>query len=113
MTRIYVALDLETTGLQAERDAIVEIGAVRFRGDAVLDTWSSLFNPNRTLPQKITRLTGITQGEVEHAPSLNSVLPSLKRFIGEHPVVGHNIQFDLAFLQRAGYTTPPPALDTF
>jgi DNA polymerase-3 subunit epsilon/ATP-dependent DNA helicase DinG len=113
LTRIYVALDLETTGLQAERDAIVEIGAVRFRGDAVLDTWSSLVNPNRTLPQKITRLTGITQGEVEHAPSLNSVLPSLKRFIGEHPVVGHNIQFDLAFLQRAGYTTPPPALDTF
>lgn len=113
MPRIYVALDLETTGLQAERDAIVEIGAVKFRGDDVLDTWSSLVNPGRALPHKITRLTGITQGELERAPSLTAVLPALKRFIGENPLVGHNIQFDLAFLQRAGYTTPPPALDTF
>ncbi len=113
MSRTYVALDLETTGLQAERDAIVEIGAVKFRGDQVLDTWSSLVNPNRPLPHKIERLTGIAQNQVERAPSLHSVLPMLVRFIGEHPVVGHNIRFDLAFLQRAGVTAPLSALDTF
>lgn len=113
MTRVYVALDLETTGLQSERDAIVEIGAVKFRGDDVLDSWSSLVNPNRPLPHKVVRLTGIAPKEVERAPTLHSILPVLVRFIGEHPLVGHNIQFDLAFLQRAGYTAPPPALDTF
>ena len=113
MPRTYVALDLETTGLQAERDAIVEIGAVKFRGDQVIDTWSSLVNPNRPIPHKIERLTGIAQNQVERAPSLHSVLPALVRFVGEHPIVGHNIRFDLAFLQRAGVTAPPPALDTF
>ncbi len=113
MPRTYVALDLETTGLQAERDAIVEIGAVKFRGDEVLDSWSSLVNPNRPIPHKIERLTGISQSQVERAPSLHSVLPALMRFIGENPLVGHNIKFDLSFLQRAGITAPPPALDTF
>lgn len=113
MARVYVALDLEMTGLQSERDAIVEIGAVKFRDDQVLDAWSSLVNPNRPLPRKIERLTGITQREVERAPSLYSLLPTLMRFIGEHPIVGHSIQSDLAFLQRAGYTAPPPALDTY
>ncbi len=113
MTRVYVALDLEMTGLHSERDAIVEIGAVKFRDDQALDTWSSFINPNRPLPHKIERLTGITQKELERAPSLHSVLPALMRFVGEHPIVGHSIQSDLAFLQRAGYTAPPPALDTF
>ncbi len=113
MSRIYVALDLETTGLQPERDAIVEIGAVKFRDDELLDTWSSLVKPNRPLPHKIERLTGITQNQVEGAPPLHSVLPALSRFIGEYPIVGHTIQFDLAFLQRAGYAVSSPALDTF
>jgi DNA polymerase-3 subunit epsilon/ATP-dependent DNA helicase DinG len=113
MPRTYIALDLETTGLNSERDAIVEIGAVKFRGDEILGEWSSLVNPQRPLPRKIERLTGITQAQVERAPSLHSVLPPLTRFIGEHPVVGHNIKFDLSFLQRAGYSAPPPALDTF
>jgi len=113
MPRIYVALDLETTGLQADRDAIIEIGVVKFRGDEVIAEWSSLVNPNRPLPHKIERLTGISPREVERAPALHAVLPALMRFIGENPLVGHNIQFDLTFLQRAGYPTPPPALDTF
>ncbi len=113
MPRTYVALDLETTGLQSERDAILEIGAVKFRGDEVLDTWSSLVNPNRPIPHKIERLTGISQSQVERAPALHSLLPALMRFVGENPMVGHNIQFDRAFLQRAGYSAMPPALDTF
>jgi ATP-dependent DNA helicase DinG len=113
MTRVYVALDLEMTGLHSERDAILEVGAVKFRDEEVLGSWSSLVNPNRPLPHKIERLTGITQAEVERAPALHTVLPQLARFIGEHPIVGHSIQSDLAFLQHAGYTTPPPALDTF
>lgn len=113
MSRVYVALDLEMTGLHSERDAILEIGAVKFRDDEVLSTWSSLVNPNRPLPHKIERLTGITHEEAARAPGLHSVLPALTRFIGEHPIVGHSISSDLAFLQRAGYTTPPHALDTF
>ncbi len=113
MPRIYVALDTETTGLQADRDAIIEIGAVKFRGDEIIGEWSSLVNPGRALPHKIERLTGITQREVENAPSLFQVVPQLSRFIGENPIVGHNIQFDLSFLQRGGLSFSAPALDTF
>jgi len=112
MPRIYVALDLETTGLQADRDAIIEIGAVKFRGTEILGEWSSLVNPGRPLPHKIARLTGITPREVERAPTLARVLPRLGHFIGDLPVVGHNIQFDCSFLQRAGLNVTA-ALDTF
>jgi DNA polymerase-3 subunit epsilon/ATP-dependent DNA helicase DinG len=112
MPRIYVALDLETTGLQADRDAIIEIGAVKFRGDEILGEWSSLINPGRPLPHKIARLTGINPRDVERAPSLAQVLPRLAHFIGDLPVVGHNIQFDCNFLQRAGLNVSA-ALDTF
>jgi predicted DnaQ family exonuclease/DinG family helicase len=113
MPRIYVALDTETTGLQADRDAIIEIGAIKFRGDEILGEWSSLVNPGRALPHKIERLTGIASREVANAPLLSQVAPHLSRFIGENPIVGHNIQFDLAFLQRGGISFSAPALDTF
>ncbi len=113
MPRIYVALDTETTGLQADRDAIIEIGAIKFRGDELLGEWSALVNPGRALPHKIERLTGITSREVANAPLLSQVAPQLSRFIGENPIVGHNIQFDLAFLQRRGISFSAPALDTF
>src|SRR5512135_3440933 len=101
MPRIYVALDLEFTGLNPEHDAILEVGAVKFRGDEVLDTWSCLINPGRALPIKGERLTGITQADIERAPSFRSMLPSFTRFVGEYPIVGHTVSVDLAFLQRS------------
>lgn len=113
MSRIYIALDLEFTGLNPEHDAILEVGAVKFRGDEVLDTWTCLVNPGRALSHKVERLTGITQQDVERAPSFRSLVPSLTRFIGEYPLVGHTISLDLQFLQRAGVRLPNPALDTF
>jgi DNA polymerase-3 subunit epsilon/ATP-dependent DNA helicase DinG len=108
-----VALDIETTGLSTERDAIIEIGAVRFRSDRVLDTWSSLVNPGRPLPFRIQQLTGITQADLEHAPHLFQVLNSLARFVGDAPVVGHNVAFDLGFLNRHGVLVTNPGIDTF
>lgn len=113
MPRIYVALDIETTGLDPERDGIIEIGAVKFRGEEVLDTWSNLVNPHRPLPYNIQRLTGIKPEEVESAPPLFSLLGPLSRFVGSHPLVGHNIAFDLAFLGKHGLFPTHQALDTF
>ena len=113
MPRIYVAIDLETTGLNPERDAILEVGAVRFRGEEVLDTWTSLVNPRRRVPYPIQQLTGITQEEANGAPSLSSVLDSLRHFVGPAPLVGHSVGFDLAFLKRQGLFDGNPALDTF
>ena len=113
MTRIYVALDLETTGLDPQRDSILEIGAVKFRGDQVLDTFSSLVNPGRPVPPKITELTGINDAMVQNAPSLWSVLPRLAAFVRDLPVIGHNVAFDLGFLRRQKVLAGNDSLDTF
>jgi len=102
MPRTYIALDLETTGLDAERDAIIEIGAVRFLEDETLDTFSTFVNPGRPIPREITVLTGITDRDVSGAPRLYDVLPQLIQFVGQHPVVGHSVDFDLRFLQQHG-----------
>lgn len=113
MSRIYVALDLETTGLQPERDAVIEVGAVKFREDEVLETWSSLVNPQRSIPHKITQLTGITQTEANQAPTLSSILSPLRSFVKDYPIVGHNVSFDLGFLKRHNLFLGNPSIDTF
>ncbi len=113
MSRIYVALDIEATGMDPDRDAIIEIGAVKFRDDEVLDTWSSFVDPARPLPYRIQQLTGITPERLEGAPSLFDVLPELIRFVGEYPVVGHSVPIDLAFLRRHGALLNNAPIDTF
>ena len=113
MSRIYVALDLETTGLNPERDAITEIGVVKFRDEQVLDTWSSLVNPQRPIPYRIQQLTGITQEDVDSAPSLPSVTGTLLRFIKDYPIVGHSVSFDLSFLKHQGFSPGNRTIDTF
>jgi ATP-dependent DNA helicase DinG len=113
MSQTYVALDLETTGLSPERDAIIEIGAVRFRDDEVLDTFSTFVSPGRPIPHSITELTGICDDDVIGAPGLHDVLPSLSRFVGQHPIVGHSVGFDMAFLNRHFHLLENELLDTF
>ncbi len=100
MPQVYIALDLETTGLNAKRDTIIEIGAVKFRADQVLDTFSTFVRPGRPIPLEITELTGIRDEDVVGAPSLYDVLPRLEHFVGQWPIVGHNVGFDLEFLRR-------------
>ena len=112
LEQVNVSLDLETTGLDADRDTILEIGAVRFRGDEVLDTFETFVNPGRPIPDHIQRLTGIKPRQVERAPSFSSISADLAEFMGAHPVVGHNIQFDLRFLASHGLQLTSPAYDT-
>jgi DNA polymerase III epsilon subunit family exonuclease len=113
LSRLYVALDIETTGLNADQDEIIEVGAVRFKEDRVFDTFSNLINPGRAIPFKIQQLTGISNDDVAEAPTIEKVLPALSRFVGENPVVGHNIGFDLGFLRRHNILQKNLGVDTF
>jgi predicted DnaQ family exonuclease/DinG family helicase len=113
MPQTYVAIDLETTGLDAERDAIIEVGAVRFTGDAPAQTYSSFVDPGRPIPRQITALTGIEDSDVAGAPSLRSVLSKLERFVGTATVVGHSVDFDMRFLHQHSSLLGNDALDTF
>ena len=113
MNLIMVAIDLETTGLNARTDRIIEVAAVRFEGRKVLDTFSSVANPRVSVPYRVKILTGIDPAEVEKAPPLESVLREFVAFVGDCPVVGHNVPFDLAFLAQAGVHLPNQVYDTF
>ena len=112
MDQTYVSLDLETTGLSPESDAIIEVGAIKFRGHELLETFCSLVNPNRPLPPRIRVLTGITDSEVRGAPPFSALSGKLAAFIGNHPLVGHNLPFDLAFLAHNSLPVLNPFCDT-
>ena len=102
LERTFVALDLETTGLDADREKIIQIGAVKFQGDQVLDRFTTFVNPGRAIPDFIQRLTGIRPDQVSRAPYFPSVSQGLEAFLEDHPIVGHNITFDLRFLETHG-----------
>src|SRR2546421_767144 len=110
---IRVALDLETTGLHAEQDSILEVAAIKFQGDTVLDTLETLVAPGRSIPYRVQRLTGITPQQLVGVPHFESIARNLQLFIGDYPIVGHSIPFDVAFLRRRGLVRTNPLIDTF
>jgi ATP-dependent DNA helicase DinG len=108
-----VAIDIETTGLDNDRDAIIEIGAVRFNGKRVENEFSTLINPNRHIPEFITGLTGIDDSMVHQAPRLGDIAHELEAFVSDAPVIGHNVRFDLGFLQKLGILKLNHVIDTY
>ena len=108
-----VAVDIETTGLNLDEDVIIEIGAVKFNGRRVEDEWSTLVNPRRAISGFISQLTGISNNMVRNAPVLPDVMGDFIGFVGDAPVVGHNVSFDLSFLQRAGALKHNTDIDTY
>jgi DNA polymerase-3 subunit epsilon/ATP-dependent DNA helicase DinG len=108
-----VALDIETTGLDPEKDAVIEIGCVRFRGHRIEAEWSSLIHPGQRIPPFITQLTGITDQMVLQAPSFREVLSEVVDFVGDAPILGQNVRFDLSFLRKQGNFKKNAVLDTY
>ncbi|MGE5596220.1 MAG: helicase C-terminal domain-containing protein [Hyphomicrobiales bacterium] len=112
-SRTYVALDLETTGLDPENDRVTEIGALRFTEDGdELETFETLVNPGRPIPPFVEQLTGVTNEAVANAPKLECVADRFREFVGNATVVGQNVGFDLAHLRRRGIALDVPAVDT-
>ena len=107
MDRTYVALDLETTGLSPRLDRIIEVGAVRFRGDTVIERFESLVRPEVPIPLSVQRLTGIADTDVAQAPGPQAVMEQMIDFVGDSAVVAHSGTFDLSFFggpdRRHGY----------
>lgn len=110
---VYIALDVETTGLEAGTDEIIEVAAVRFRGDTVEETFQHLVKPRYSLPIKIAHLTGITAADLEAAQPFHAVAPALTRFLRSYPIIGHSIGFDLRMLSAQGLRITQPSYDTF
>ncbi|ANU10303.1 DNA polymerase III subunit epsilon [Planococcus antarcticus DSM 14505] len=104
----YVVLDFETTGLRAGSDKIIQIGAVRYLNHQRKETMYMMVNPQCSISGTITRITGITNNDVENAPVIEEVAHELIAFIGGLPIVAHNAPFDMGFLYALEEITPIP-----
>ena len=98
----YVALDLETTGLDPARDRVIEVGAVAFTPDQVTSTLEQLVDPGRPVPDTVLRLTGIRQEELRGAAAPEVALRRLSEFVRGRQPVGHGARLDVEFLEAAG-----------
>lgn len=112
----YIALDLETTGLDPKKNKIIEIAAVHVKDGAVIERYQTLLNPGWKLPEQITELTGITNEELLDAPVIEEKLGEFLEFIQDRVIVGHSVLFDYSFLKRAavnqGLVFEAKAIDT-
>ena len=97
----YVVFDTETTGLEANKDEIIEIGACKIVNGRIDETFSTFVKPSKRVPNEITELTGITNDMVADAPTINYVLPDFYKFCHGATLVGHNIMFDMGFVLNA------------
>ena len=112
----FVAFDIETTGLNAQNDRMTEIGAIRFSGGTILETFNTFVDPERHIPADITQLTGIRDSDVAGAPSEEEAMKQFIAFIGDRPIIAHNAHFDVGFMTAAalrhGLRFNPVFLDT-
>lgn len=109
----YVALDLELVDDNSRAARVIELAAVRFREDRVLEEWATLVNPGVPLPYAIRVLTGIGDEQLRAAPTLDQIAGQLRAFLGTDPIVGQSVELDLDALGQAGVSLSNPTLDTF
>ena len=108
----FICLDIETTGFDPQTNSVLEIAAVKYDLNGNLDTFHTFINFQETIPALIKKLTSITEKDVENAPSLESQIPLLETFCEDLPIMGHNIDFDLNFLNANGANLQNSKLDT-
>ena len=106
LLREFVAIDVETTGLRPVNQRVIEIGAVRFRDGLEVGRFATLVNPHKRIPKAIIALTGIHDADLADQPEFEAIADELVSFVGASVIAGHNVGFDLGFLdaelRRAG-----------
>lgn len=111
----FVVFDTETTGLSPTKDRIVELSAIRFVDGIPTEIFETFINPEREISPETTAKNHITNDMVADAPTISEVLPSFEAFVGNSPLVAHNLNFDIKFLFYSGSTitdTPRKYYDT-
>jgi len=116
MGKSFVVFDFETTGTSYIANKIIELGAVRIVDGKIVDTFSSMINPECKIPAEISRLTGIIDNMVENAPTFPEIIADFYKYCHGATLVAHNIEFDSGFLKfntkDSGYIFSNPQIDT-
>jgi DNA polymerase III epsilon subunit-like protein len=94
----FVVLDVETTGLKPTQQRVIEVALIRVSPHGSPMRWSSLVNPGRPIPAYIAEKVGIDDALVVEAPEFRSIAPTIVEIVGDLPIVGHNVAFDLSFV---------------
>lgn len=112
----FVAIDIETTGLDPSYDKIIELSAIRYRNKEKTGVFSSLVNPHTEICDFIVQLTGITNDELRDAPDITDVLPVFLDFLSDDTLIAHNANFDVNFIydnaETMGITVSNNFIDT-
>jgi len=111
-TPVYIALDVEATGVE-HRNEIIEVAAVTFTRERIVDRWSTLVRPARPVPLATMQLTGITNEMLKDAPPFSAVAAQVQRFARRYPIVGQSIEIDLKLLAAQGAVLENPTYDTY
>ena len=113
---MYSIIDIETTGGRPETDRITEIAIIVHDGEKVVNSFTTLINPECSIPYSITRLTGINNEMVRHSPKFYEVAKKILEIIKDTTFVAHNVRFDYTFVKAAyknlGYTYTAETLCT-
>ena len=96
----YIAFDIETTGLDPMYDEIIEIGAIKIENGKEIETFNTLIKPEYEIDEFITELTGITNEMLKSGKVPIDVLTEFVNFVGSNVIIGHNVNFDLGFLNN-------------
>ena len=116
MDETYIVFDVETTGLSAVYNTIIELAAVKIHKGEVIERFESFANPHEPISDLISELTGITDDMVKDAPEVDEVLLKFYEFIGDHTLAAHNASFDMGFIQmgykKLGKEIKNPVIDT-
>ena len=94
----YVVFDIETTGLNKDFDKIIEIGALKYRNNVLVSEFNYLVNPKIKIPEIITTITGIKDEDLINEDTIDNILPKFIDFIEDLPLIAHNSEFDLGFI---------------
>lgn len=97
----FVAIDVETTGLDPARNHIIEIAAIKYINGKEVDKFVTLVKPPVKIPKKITEINGIDDEMVKDAPGIDEVIPKFKELIKDMILVAHNMDFDSSFVEHA------------
>ena len=113
---MYAILDIETTGLSASAEKITEIAIYIHDGECIVDSFSTLVNPEKKISYRIVQMTGINNQMVESAPKFYEIAKRIVELTEDKIVVGHNVRFDYGFIRNEfkslGYDFQRPTIDT-